>query len=385
MKFHFIDNNKALADFCKSVEGSALCALDTEFLREKTYFSQLALIQLATEKEQACIDPLSIDDFSPLIGIFNNTDMVKILHSPSQDLEIFYQNFNTLPEPLFDTQLAAAVLGFASQIGYADLVNRICGVQLEKKYTRTEWTKRPLSDGELNYAMDDVRYLIKIYRDLTSQLKNRNRLSWIQVDFKKMSDKSTYRLDMGKLWMRLKGVQRLKGAALNNADQLCRWREQKAIDRNRPRRWIMKDEDIVDIARLRPSTHHQLTQIGSLSNDYVGKNGDAILKALQHASKIESSLYPRQPGFVKLSNQQQAIADCLMAICRDVAEKNDIALSSITTKKEVDSLVAGNTDSKLSSGWRYQMLGQTLMKFQQGEIQLSCLDGQLNYKYGDID
>lgn len=379
MNFLYIDNNQALADFCKSIEDCKLCALDTEFLREKTYYSQLALIQVATEHEEACIDPLAVDDFSPLIEVFNNTFIVKILHSPSQDLEIFYQNFNALPEPLFDTQLAAAVLGFASQIGYADLVKRTCGVQLEKKYTRTDWTKRPLSDGELNYAMDDVRYLIKIYRDLTSDLTDRNRLSWIQADLQKMSDKSSYQLDMSRLWMRLKGVQRLKGVALNNADQLCRWREQKAIDRNRPRRWIMKDEDIVDIARLKPASHHELEQIGSLSKDYVRKNGDAILQVLSNASSIDSSDYPQQPEFIKLSNQQQAIADCLMAICRDVAEKNDIALTSITSKKDIDALVAGNSDSKLSSGWRYEMLGRHLTQFLKGEVTLSYVDGRLEY------
>lgn len=353
--------------------------MDTEFIREKTYFPLLALIQLATETEQACIDPLAIDDFSPLVEIFQNTSMVKILHSPSQDLELFFQQFDALPEPVFDTQLAAAVLGYANQIGYADLVNRKCGVQLEKKYTRADWSRRPLSDGELDYAMDDVRYLIQMYETMKDELESRDRWSWIQADFQKMSDKAVYQLDMTMLWKKLRGVQKLKGAALNNADQLCRWREQLAINKNRPKRWMLKDEDLIDIARFKPVTHNDLKQIGNLSADYIKKNGDAILKVIKEASLIDSSQYPKLPEFVKLNIDQQATSDCLMAICRVVAEKNKIALASVTTKKEIDQLVAGKVGSKITTGWRNEMIGKYLLQFLNGEISLSCVNGQLEY------
>ncbi|MCP4077733.1 MAG: ribonuclease D [Gammaproteobacteria bacterium] len=379
MKFHYIDSNKALKDFCLSIETCKYCALDTEFIREKTYFPLLALIQLATETEQACIDPLVIDDFSPLVEIFENTSMVKILHSPSQDLELFYQQFDALPEPVFDTQLAAAVLGYANQIGYADLVNRKCGVKLDKKFTRADWSRRPLSEGELDYAMDDVRYLIQMYEEMKAELESRDRWSWIQADFKKMSDKTEYQLDETTLWKKLRGVQRLKGAALNNADQLCRWREQLAITKNRPKRWMLKDEDLIDIARFKPATRDDLKQIGNLSADYVKKNGDAILKVIKEASQIDSSQYPKLPDFVKLNIDQQAISDCLMAICRVVAEKNQIALASVTTKKEIDQLVAGKMGSKITTGWRNEMIGKYLQQFLKGEINLSCVDGVLEY------
>jgi len=379
LKFHYIDSNKALKDFCLSIETCKYCALDTEFIREKTYFPLLALIQLATETEQACIDPLVIDDFSPLVEIFENTSMVKILHSPSQDLELFYQQFDALPEPVFDTQLAAAVLGYANQIGYADLVNRKCGVKLDKKFTRADWSRRPLSEGELDYAMDDVRYLIQMYEEMKAELESRDRWSWIQADFKKMSDKTEYQLDETTLWKKLRGVQRLKGAALNNADQLCRWREQLAITKNRPKRWMLKDEDLIDIARFKPATRDDLKQIGNLSADYVKKNGDAILKVIKEASQIDSSQYPKLPDFVKLNIDQQAISDCLMAICRVVAEKNQIALASVTTKKEIDQLVAGKMGSKITTGWRNEMIGKYLQQFLKGEINLSCVDGVLEY------
>lgn len=379
MTYQYIDSNQALKEFCEQVKSCRYCALDTEFVREKTYYPILALIQLATETHQACIDPLAIDDFSPLIKLFETEDMVKILHSPSQDLELFHHMFGTLPKPVFDTQLAAAVLGFANQIGYADLVNRVCKVQLEKKYTRADWTRRPLTEGELDYAMDDVRYLIQIYEQQQAELQQRGRLSWIQSDLESLSLAENYKLDDTTLWRKLRGVQRLKGKALNNADQLCRWREQLAISKNRPKRWMMKDEDIVDIARFNPATREELAQIGNLSKDYIKKNGDAILAVLKKAAQINPSDYPRQADFAKLNNQQQAVADCLMAICHDVTEKNDIALASVTTKKEVDQLILGNRDTKLSRGWRYEMLGQHLIGFLQGDLTLRCVEGRIEY------
>jgi len=377
LDFHYIDNNQALAEFCASISDCQYCALDTEFVREKTYYPLLALIQLATETEQACIDPLKIDDFSPLVEIFENQSILKILHSPSQDLEIFYQQFNALPKPLFDTQLAAAVLGYANQIGYADLVNRLCNVQLEKKFTRADWSKRPLSEGALDYAMDDVRYLIPMYQSLHAELSKNNRLSWVETDFRLMTEKSHYQLDMACLWKKLRGVQKLKGKALNNADQLCRWREQLAIDKNRPKRWMLKDEDLIDIARFAPASHKDLSHIGQLSADYIKKNGDAILQVIRDARNIDPADYPKARDFNKLDTQQQAIADCLMAMSRVIAEQNNISLASVTSKKEIDQLVAGNTDTRLNSGWRYEMLGKQLLQFLHGEVQIGCDNGHL--------
>ena len=379
MDFHYIDNNQSLREFCDSIGDCQYCALDTEFVREKTYYPLLALIQLATETDQACIDPLKVDDFSPLVEIFENRNMLKILHSPSQDLEIFYQQFNALPTPLFDTQLAAAVLGYANQIGYADLVNRLCGVQLEKKFTRADWSKRPLSEGALDYAMDDVRYLIQMYQSLHDQLEKTQRLSWVETDFKLMAEKSHYQLDKANLWKKLRGVQKLKGAALNNADQLCRWREQLAIDKNRPKRWMMKDEDLIDIARFAPATHKDLSHIGQLSADYIKKNGDAILQVIREAKNIDPADYPKPRDFNKLNTQQQAIADCLMAMSRVIADDNNISLASVTSKKEIDQLVAGKTDTRLHSGWRHAMLGKKLLQFLHGESTLSCQQGRLQF------
>ncbi len=377
MDFDYIDSDEGLRDFCASVRNDKSCALDTEFVREKTYYPLLALIQIATESRQACIDPLAVKDFSPLVELFENPDMVKILHASGQDLELFYHVFDAIPRPLFDTQIAAAVLGYANQIGYADLVKQVCGVQLDKKYTRANWAKRPLSEGELDYAMDDVRYLIEIYHRLRDELEKRGRLSWVEADFRRITDDSAFEQNDAELWKRLKGVQRLKGEALNNADQLCRWREQRARERDRPRRWILKDEDIVDIARFRPKSHRDLQQIGNLGSDFIRKTGDDLLRVLDQAAQIDRTDWPRQPKFSKLNDNQQALADSLMSIARLIAAENDIALASVAGKKDIDALITGQGESKLMQGWRHEMLGRQLQAFLDGETCLRCVDGRL--------
>ena len=377
MDFDYIDSDEGLREFCASVRNDKSCALDTEFVREKTYYPLLALIQIATDSRQACIDPLAVKDFSPLVELFENPDMVKILHASGQDLELFHHVFDAIPRPLFDTQIAAAVLGYANQIGYADLVKQVCGVQLDKKYTRANWAKRPLSEGELDYAMDDVRYLIEIYHRLRDELEKRGRLSWVEADFRRITDASAFEQNDAELWKRLKGVQRLKGEALNNADQLCRWREQRARERDRPRRWILKDEDIVDIARFRPKSHRDLQQIGNLGSDFIRKTGDDLLRVLDQAAQIDHADWPRQPRFNKLNDNQQALADSLMAIARLIAAENDIALASVAGKKDIDALITGQGESKLMQGWRHEMLGRQLQAFLDGETCLRSVDGRL--------
>jgi len=377
LDFDYIDNDRSLRDFCAAVSADRFCALDTEFVREKTYYPKLALIQMATETRQACIDPLAIDDFSPLIGLFGNPEMLKILHASGQDLELFHHVFGAIPRPLFDTQIAAAVLGYANQIGYADLVRQVCGVQLDKKYTRANWARRPLSEGELDYAMDDVRYLIEIHRRLREELERRGRLSWVEADFRRITDEQAFVQDDGQLWKKLKGVQRLKGEALNYADQLCRWREQRARDRDRPRRWILKDEDIVDIARFRPKSHRDLQQIGNLGSDFIRKTGDDLLQVLDQAGRIDRADWPKPPKFRKLDSNQQALSDCLMAIARLLCERNDISLASVAGKKDLDALITGQEGSRLLQGWRHEMLGRHLQDFLAGRSALAVRDGRL--------
>ena len=197
--YDYIDSNEKLARFCTSLTTASYCVIDTEFIRESTYYPQLALIQIAGSDQLACIDPLAISEFTPLAELLVKDSLLKVFHSSSQDLEILYQKFGQLPRPVFDTQLAAAVLGYNHQISYADLVQQITGVTLEKKHTRANWMRRPLSQDELDYAMDDVRYLLAVYEALREKLESTRRYGWMEKDLDAMSDSANYQVDMAKL------------------------------------------------------------------------------------------------------------------------------------------------------------------------------------------
>ena len=374
MNEQYIDTDVDLQHFCDKLKQEKWIALDTEFIREKTYYPELSLIQIAGTNDIACIDPYKITNFTPLTDLLNDYNIVKIFHSPSQDLELFAHVFKSVPQNIFDTQLAASLLGIGNQIGYADLVNKLCKVQLDKKHTRTDWSRRPLSESELDYALDDVRYLGGIYQTLTDKLIETDRINWLSQDFKLMSDIEHYQTQWSSLWKKLKGSQKLKGNELNYADQICQWREKQAQQKNLPKRWVMKDEDVVDIARLKPTELSGFKAIRTLNERFIKQHGDTIIQLLQQADNIADELKPKHEKFKSLSDNQQTKADCLMAICRRCAAKSDMAMASLATKKDIDKMILGK-DSKLLNGWRFEMAGETCQKFLNGELSLSVNDG----------
>ena len=376
--FSYIDNADTLAALCARLNESEVCAIDTEFVRESTYYPVLALIQVSTETEAACVDPLAIDDLAPLAEQLSRPGLLKVFHSPSQDLEILYQKFGQVPAPLFDTQLAAAVLGFNHQISYADLVAQLTGVQLEKKHTRADWTRRPLAAGELDYAMDDVRYLLPIYRELMARLEQDDRLGWIEKDLAAMSDPASYEVDEAVLWKRLRGVQKLKGERLQIASELCRWRERVARERNRPRRWIAKDDALIEIARRKPDSLQELAAIPELGGKLAERHGKTLLRIVVEATRVDASNWPRHDKARSLDTRQTALGDCLMAICRVVAEENSIALATLATRKDIDNLIRSQKSSRLMQGWRFAMVGERLLKFVHGQSCLRVDENQLS-------
>lgn len=379
MNYTYIDNNQKLADFCARIEGADYCAIDTEFVREKTYYPVLALIQIATENHMGCIDPLAFDDFEPLKKLLQKPDLIKVFHSSSQDLEILFQSYDQIPTPVFDTQLAAAVLGYNHQISYADLVLNVTEVQLEKKYTRANWVHRPLTEGELDYAMDDVRYLIPVYRHLKSELEIKNRSSWIEKELLVMSAKSTYQLDTTKLWKKLKGAQKLKGIQLQIASLLCQWREGLAQKKNLPKRWVIKDELIIDIARIKPESTTELAGIRDANEKFVQQHAKTVLDIINKAQAIDSSEWPKLDKVKVLTSSQQSIGDCLMGICREIAEDNNIALATLATRKEIDNLILNRKNSPLSQGWRFEMAGEKLLDFIHGQTGIVASDRGIKF------
>ena len=376
--YDYIDSNEKLAQFCSGLAAAGDCVIDTEFIRESTYYPELALIQIASGDQLACIDPLAISEFAPLAELLVKDSLLKVFHSSSQDLEILYQKFGLLPTPVFDTQLAAAVLGYNHQISYADLVQQITGVTLEKKHTRANWMRRPLSQDELDYAMDDVRYLLAVYEALNEKLESTRRYGWMEKDLRAMSDPANYQVDMAQLWKRLKGVQKLKGERLQIASELVQWREQVAQRQNRPRRWIVKDEVIVDLARQKPADIEALSRIRDLSPKSVNRHGERLLQIVAHAAGVDAVEWPQQDRIKSLNQQQLALGDCLMALCRVIADQNQIALATLATRKDIDSLLLNQKSSRLAQGWRFSMAGEQLLEFIHGQSSISVDQEKLN-------
>ena len=375
--YEYIDSNAGLAKFCADLGQAGYCVADTEFIRESTYYPELALIQIASGDRLACIDPLAITEFAPLAELLVKPDLLKVFHSSSQDLEILYQKFGAVPTPVFDTQLAAAVLGYNHQISYADLVQQITGVVLDKKHTRANWLRRPLSQDELDYAMDDVRYLIAVYEELEQKLDSTRRSSWIERDLRAMSDPENYQVDKSQLWRRLKGVLKLKGEKLQIASELCRWREDLAQRQNRPRRWIAKDDALVEIARQKPEDFEALVRIPELSEKTARRHGDELLKIIARAETVDSAQWPQHDKSRSLNKQQLALGDCLMALCRKIADQNQIALATLATRKDIDNLVINPKSSRLTQGWRFSMAGEQLLEFIHGQSAISVDDEDL--------
>ena len=370
-EYEYIDSNARLAEFCAGLGEAGYCAIDTEFIRESTYYPELALIQIASGKRLACVDPLAIDDFAPLAELLVKQNLLKVFHSSSQDLEILYQKFGAVPSPVFDTQLAAAVLGYNYQISYAELVQQVTGTALDKKHTRANWLRRPLSRDELDYAMDDVRYLLAVYEELNQKLESTGRSSWIERDLRAMSDPKTYQVDKAGLWRRLKGVLKLKGEKLQIASELCQWREGLAQRQNRPRRWIAKDDALIEIARQKPIDLKALVQIPELSDKTAKRYGDEILQIIAHAAQVDPAQWPQHDRFKSLNKQQLALGDCLMALCRMIADQNQIALATLATRKDIDNLILNYKSSRLMQGWRFSMAGEQLLEFMHGQSIIS--------------
>jgi ribonuclease D len=379
LDYEYIDSNEMLARFCAGLAAASYCVIDTEFIRESTYYPELALIQIASGDRLACIDPLAISEFSPLAGLLVKESLLKVFHSSSQDLEILYQKFGQVPTPVFDTQLAAAVLGYNQQISYADLVQQITGVELEKKHTRANWTRRPLSQDELDYAMDDVRYLMTVYETLNEKLESTRRYNWMEKDLIAMSDPLNYQVDMAQLWKRLKGVQKLKGVKLQIASELVQWREELAQRQDRPRRWIVKDEVIVEIARQAPDDIASLSRIRDLSDKTVRRHGDKLLQIIAHAAQADAAQWPRHDKLKNLSKQQLALGDCLMALCRVIADQNQVALATLATRKDIDNLLLNQKNSRLTQGWRFTMAGEQLLEFIHGQSSISVDQERLRF------
>ena len=366
----FVDSQDDLSKLCSLIEASDVIAIDTEFLREKTYYAQLCLIQVATDDVIACVDPLSITNLDPLLDLLYQPNRLKVLHSARQDLEIFYDLKGELPKPIFDTQIAATLLGYGDQLGYANLVKSMMSISVDKEHARTDWSKRPLDDAQIHYAMNDVRYLIPIYHQQHQRLVEMGREQWLQTDFDGLTDKRLYSPEPVQLWKRVKGTRTLKRGQLAVLQQLSIWREQRAKEWNRPRKWVLPDDVLVDIARRCPGSMEALEKIRGWSN-YIKKSANEILKLIEKAKSLPESQWPVAERAKPLTVQQEALVDLLMSVIRVRALENDVTPAVLVTRKELENLVLGERNLAVLSGWRQELVGRELLDFIDGNKLIS--------------
>jgi ribonuclease D len=364
----FVDTPEALRDLAQQLAGSEWLALDTEFIREKTYWPKLCLIQVCNGELAAGIDVLALDDLQPLLDVLFDGHILKVFHAAHQDLEIFLHDWGQIPLPLFDTQPAAALLGHGDQIGYARLVKEVLGVDLPKDQSRTDWSLRPLDPAQLRYALDDVIYLGKIYTDMRGSLSDRERLQWLTADFADLANPATYLPDPKLMWKKVKGRQPLRGVQLAVLQRLAAWREERARELDRPRKWILKDELLVDLARRMPKDLAALAKIRGMEPGVVRNQGETLLKLVAEGRQTAKAEWPTDGRRGKpLTHPQEAMVDLLSAALRLIADQHQLSPSAIANRKELEKLVRSEPDSELLHGWRRAVAGEPLLAVLRGD------------------
>ncbi|MDO4443512.1 MAG: ribonuclease D [Slackia sp.] len=374
----YITDHKQLKEFVARAKNSPLLAVDTEFLREKTYWPRLCLIQLATEEESVVVDPFRVTDLSALAELFVDEKIVKLFHAAGQDMELIVHEMGVIPKPVFDTQIAASLLGDTLQIGYGALVLNECGVKLKKADSFTDWSRRPLTDSQVEYALDDVIYLPRIYRSMKARLEGLGRLSWLDRDFEELSDPDRYRVDPFERYKRLKRVNQLTPQQLSAAREVAAWRDTVAMKRNIPRKWVMTDEQIVEICKREPRSLDELFMVRGVSNAL--KTGDArsVLAACSRGLDVPEEQWPELNKSYKSEPNVDPQVDLLYSLVKIRAKEAGVAFGVLASHADLAKLVRGHYDEvDILKGWRRHLVGEELLSLMRGEIMLGIEDGLL--------
>lgn len=350
--FQLVNDTYSILDTLKE---ETSVGVDTEFLREKTFFARLCLIQISSRSSTWCVDPLRSHDYDDFWTALCNGQWV--VHSARQDIEVIYQSAGKMPRELFDTQIAAAFLGKAPQMGYGNLVEELFNEQLPKAHTRADWSQRPLPEELLEYAADDVKYLLPMLDILSDELQKLGRLDWAKEDSKLLLDPALYTVDPGDAIERVKGARNFRGKRRAIAAGLAAWREEQAISRDRPRQWIIRDTTLLDIAAQQPKDLKALQGIDGMSPKLAARSGEELLKIVQ---KPESGHADYEPPRVP-DEQEKARLKRLQRIVKRKADELGIAAELLASRKELATAVmSGKCDSRAFSGFRKALIGDAI-------------------------
>lgn len=366
---------EALADYCREIAGAPWVTVDTEFMRDKTYWPKLCLIQISAPEEgtEVAIDPMADGmDMSPLFDIMRDERVLKIFHAARQDLEIFYNLTGSVPAPLFDSQVAAMVCGYGDQVGYEALVKKICKQELDKSSRFTDWAHRPLTKRQLDYAVSDVTHLRDIYRHLSGMLEETGRSHWLEEEMGILSSDETYRADPKNAWKRVK-IRGGKPRFLQAVREVAAWRETEAQARDLPRNRIIKDDSLLDVAGSAPKTLDELSRIRGLSKGFAeGKLGKGLLAAVSRAMAVPKEDLPRPPKQERQPPGLGPMTDLLKVLLKRNSETAGVASRLIANGDDLERIAADdNADVAALKGWRRELFGEDALALKHGRIALT--------------
>lgn len=379
-----ITDTASLAALCDALAHEPFITIDTEFMREKTYYPELCLVQVAGEKDAAAIDPLAPDiDLAPLYTLLANDKVLKVFHACRQDMEIFHQKMGALPQPIFDTQVAAMVLGYGESIGYEGLVNKVLGKPVDKSSRFTDWAKRPLSEKQIEYAMGDVIHLRDIYRALQKRLEETGRTEWIKEEEEPLLIPDTYEVNPDEAWRRIR-LRNTSPRYLAMLQAAARWRELTARGRNVPRGRIIKDETLAEVAHTKPASFADLQAIRGFYPTMNATHYEPLFDALREVQSLPSSQYPRLPDREPFPPECEALADMLRLLLKACAVRERVVPRLIADKDDLEALAMGKRNNiHALTGWRKEIFGNRALLMLEGKIALKA-DGKNGIAFVDI-
>lgn len=370
----YISTVEDLQAFCDRARTFPAVAVDTEFLRERTYHPRLCLVQVATPDECVAIDPLAIDDLSSLAALMGDPSVVKVFHACSQDMEVLLHTLGVPPAPVFDTQVAAAFLGERLQISYNGLVHAFCGVTLAKTESLTDWSRRPLSEKQLEYALDDVRYLIVAYHVIYDRLQEQGRMSWVADEVANIADRAHYVVEPREMYTRVKRITSCTRRQLAVARELAAWRETRAERSDVPRKWVMSDEVLLALVKRSP---RDAADFRSIRGTEQLSEGDvsAALAAIDRGRRCPADHLP-QVGHARKapSSELESVSDLMYALIRLISERSGVATAMIASRDDLMDYIDHPERSRLRDGWRFELVGSQLDDLLSGNMGLTVKD-----------
>ncbi len=381
MKIHpLITTSAEVVDLCARLSKADFVCVDTEFMRENTYWPELCLIQIADEHEAAAIDPMAKDiDMSPLLDLLvDNEDVLKVFHAGGQDVEIVYNLTGKTPHPIFDTQIAMMAVSQSEQIGYSNLVESWLGIAVDKGARFTDWGRRPLTERQIEYAIGDVTHLAKIFPKLLNRLMKTGRGEWLDIEMEKLADPAGYKNDPDLSWQRIKAPGR-NPVMLGRLKALAHWRELEAQDKNIPRGRIARDETVADIASHPPKVQADLAKVRGLSPAWKDNEiGRRMMAALDAATPMtEDELPPRTPRGAPLGKEGALVADLLKLLLKIRSREIDVAARLLARSDELELLAAGVRELPMLHGWRFDVFGRDALELVEGKMAFAVVKNHL--------